>query len=484
MKKTTPFLFGAALLALGAGGCVNRDAQDQAKRQQKAATDLTVPVEVGHPSLRSIAEVIEVSGQMVTSEEVAVSANSSGRLVSVLVRNGDLVSAGQVIARQDTSQLNARVRQALAGLSSARAQLMQALKDAEVGPRRTSAAVRAAEAQLAQARTALKKLRAGDRSEQRRQVAAQVQAARTAMENSKRTLERYRNLFRDGAVSRAEVEQVETSYAQTLSAYEQALEVQRMQQTGARPEDIAIAEDQVRAATEALAQARASQQLDPQLQMRVESARATVASAEESVSLARIGLEDAVVRAPISGQISGQPVQAGTVLGPGAMVAKIVGRGGTYFEGDVPETKLEQVRVGSLVSVRLDAIEGKTYMAKIQSLSPSASSVGRVFKARISLLATSPELKPGMFARGEIEVRSVADALVLPKSVILEDSEGKYVMLKEGDKAVRKSVNTGITHKNNVQVLGLEPTADVIVVGHDGLPNGAKIKVLTGAKSN
>lgn len=464
------------------GGCVNRDAQKQSERVQKFAQDVVVPVQVAKPTVRDLAETFEVTGQIVTSEEAMIAAEVPGRIVASYVKDGDFVRAGQVIARQDTNQSTVRYRQALAGLRSAQAQLAQALTDARVSPNRSTASVRAAQAQLDQAKASLRRVRAGDRSEQRRQVQAQVDAARTAMENAKKTLERFRNLYKEGAVSKQEVEQYETAYAQALSGYEQVLEMQRMQQTGARPEDIAIAEQQVRAAEEGLRQAQAAKQLDPQLQMRVDAARAAVESAQESVNLGQVDLASTMIKAPFSGQIQGSPVPVGTYLGPGTVFAKMVGGGGSFFEGDVPELKLGEVQVGRSVTVRMDSLAGRTFIGTVRSVSPSANSVGRIFKVRIGLLAITPEVKPGMFARGQIETRVVSGATVLPKTVVLSDSKGKYVMIKEGDAAKRVTVTTGLETKDVIEVAGVDKTADVIVVGHEELADKAKVRLAEAKK--
>lgn len=459
------------------GGCVNRDAQKTSVRVQKFASDVVVPVEVAKTAIRDMAETFEVTGQIVSSEEATIAAETSGRVVALLVKNGDFVKAGQLLARQDTQQASIRQRQALAGLRSAQAQLNQALTDASVSPNRSDATVRAAQAQLAQARASLKRTRAGDRSEQRRQVQAQVDAARTQMENAKKTLERFRALFKEGAVSRQEVEQYETAYAQALSGYEQVLETQRIQQTGARPEDIAIAEQQVRAAEEALRQAQAAKQLDPQLQMRVDGARAGVENALEAVRLAQVEVGSAAIRAPFSGQISSTPTPTGTYLGPGAVFVRMVGAGGTYFEGDVPELKLGNVQIGRSVTVRLDSLQNRTFIGTVRSINPAGNSVGRMFKVRIGLLAITPEVRPGMFARGQIEVSVVSGAQVLPKIVVMRDAKGDFVMIKDGDKAKRVVVTKGLENKDVVAVTGVDRDADVIVVGQQDLADGAKVRL-------
>ncbi|MCE9559521.1 MAG: efflux RND transporter periplasmic adaptor subunit [Armatimonadetes bacterium] len=475
--KSLAIILVFSTLGLVTTGCVNREQQAQAARTEKLVKDPTIPVLTRKPESRDLAEVLDITGQIASGDDTQVSAKLGGRLTVVYVRDGDTVRAGQVVAEQETTEGNIRLRQALAGLRGATSQLQQAMNEATVGPRRTSSSVRAAQAQLNQAKASLARTVKGDRPEQRLQIKAQVDAAKVAMENARKTLERYRALFAEGAVSKQEVEQFETAYANALANYQNTLELQRIQQSGARSEDITVAQQQVRAAEEALRNAQAAQQLDPQLQMRVESARSNVASAEEAVSLARQGLTDTSIRSPFSGQISGKPLQAGTVVAPGTPIARVIGQDGIYFEGEVPETKLSKVTIGSPVSIKLDAFPNQKFPGQVKSFNPIGSSVGRVFKVKIQLMTPNPAIKPGMFALGQIETRVIPGALTLPRSAIMADGQESYVMVADGAKAKKVTVKKGIQQSDLIEVIGLDPNADVIVSGQDKVSNGTGIRI-------
>ncbi|MHB8148093.1 MAG: efflux RND transporter periplasmic adaptor subunit [Vulcanimicrobiaceae bacterium] len=108
-----------------------------ASRGPETAADQTVPVSVAIARTASFSTPLELSGTLTAVRNVTVGAASAGRIVSVSVRVGDRVSAGQALAQVDTSQYGAQYAGARAGAAAA------------------SDSQRAAQAQLAQAQSRL-----------------------------------------------------------------------------------------------------------------------------------------------------------------------------------------------------------------------------------------------------------------------------------------------------------------------------------------
>lgn len=475
MNRVVLLMLVIATLVL-AGGCVNREAQKQAKRTEALVSDPTVPVSVAKVETREMTETFEITGAMTTSEDSVIGAKIGGRLVQVMVRDGDSVKAGQVIAQQETTELAARVRQQRALVDAARAQAEQARTDAKVGPSRSEASVRAAEARLRQAEAALEKLRKGAREEERIQADWAVENAKKNLEVAKAALDRAKALFQDGAISKAEVERAENAHMSALAAYNGALESRRIIENGARPEDIAGAEQQVAAAREQLNSEKAAQRLDSQYQDRVRAAEANLRSAQEALSLAQQSLADATIRAPFAGRISGQPTQVGTFVGPGSPVARLVDTRGIYFEGDVPERRVAEMQTGRRVTVTIEAM-GRTLPGQVVTVNPIGAEVGRLFKVRIQLDGDTSGIKPGMFARGAVELQRVENAIVIPAIAVVGQGDEKRVFVVDGKKVKEVSVTTGLTDDGLVQVQGVTPGQEVVVAGQAKLADGMQIEI-------
>lgn len=459
-------------------GCVDRQAQGQAKRTQALINDPVQLVSVQPAERQTVEDRIEITGAFVTAEDSQVGAKVGARLVAMFVKEGDPVRAGQVIAQQETTDALTRVRQAQAGVDAARSQVDQAMQDARVGPQRTSAAVAGAEARVRQAEANLAKARAGARTEERRQAEAAVNAAKSSLELARRELDRGRRLVREGAIAQAEVDRLENAYNAALAQYEQALENQRLLQSGTRVEDIAAAEQEVRAAREALRSERASKQLDSQFQDRVNAARANYRSAVEQLNLARQELSNLTIRSPFSGRVAGRPSQPGTFLGPGSPVARIVAVEGTYFEGQVPESAIDVVDVGQTIRVEVDAT-GRTYTGRVSAINPVGSAVGRLFAVRVVLAGGSEGVKPGMFARGIVTIDSVPNATVVPVTSVVRRGDRQGVFVVESQKARFKPVRLGIRSGDRVAVEGIAPGETVVIEGQTAIEDGNSVRIET-----
>lgn len=477
-------------MVLSGAGCVDRNAQAQAKRTEQIITDPVVVVTATTAQTRTIAETLEITGSVTTADDTQVSAKGAGKLVSVTVRDGDPVRPGQVIAQLETTQLQTQLRQALAQVAQARAGLSQAISNAAINPSRSAAGVRQAQAQLAAARQQLKsaeaqyaRVRNGARPEERRQAEANVAAAKQNLDTAQKNLNRVSRLVAEGALAASALDNAQNQYQSAASQYENALQALNIVQTGARSEDLLVAQAAVGQAREAVRQAQegvrvaeAQQRLDVTFNDQVAAAQAQVSAAQAQVQSIQTSIADATIRAPFGGRISGKPLQPGTVVSPGVPIARIVGGEGAYFEGQVPEVSVARITVGQQVQVTVDALPGQRYTGTVVAVSPQGESVGRLFRVRISLLGATESLKPGMFARGNVQLRVVPNAVVVPATAIVRRSNQDLVFIAQGETAKRVNVRRGLQQGDLVQIDGVNPGDRVIVQGQSALEDGSKIR--------
>lgn len=473
--KLIPLLALATLLATA--GCVDRAAQKQADATKALLKDTTRPVDTVGVVRQTMAEAIEITGQIATSNDVTIGAPQSGRLVSVFVNDGDTVKPGQVLAQQESSDLTARVRQAQAQVSAARSSLEQATTNAKVGPTRSNAALKGAEAQVRQARAQRDKLRNGARPEEIAQAEANEAAARSNMDTAQKELDRARQLFEAGAVSQQRLDTAINQFRTAQAQHQGAVQAVSLSKQPARREDIAGAEEQIKQAEEAVRSAKAQQQLDPVLMQQVDAARANLQAATEALQLQRLALADSQIRSPLAGRVSGAPAQPGTFLGPGSPVLRLVGASGVYFEGELPESKVAQIRPGTLVKVTIDALSGKTLTGRVASVDPIGDSVGRLFKGRVLLEGDLADVKPGMFARGTVQLKVSKDALAVPSSAIVREGGEMFVFVVQSDTAKKVSVTLGLSQGDLVEVRGVMEGDKVVSRGQNLLTDGTKVLV-------
>ncbi|MEZ0326778.1 MAG: efflux RND transporter periplasmic adaptor subunit [Fimbriimonas sp.] len=481
---------GAAVLATA--GCVDRTKQEQAKRTSDVVTDHVTRVTVQPARTESMTEELEITGDIVTGQDTVIGAKQPGKIVAVYVKEGDSVSAGSLIATLDTSQLMAQLRQAQAqvgqaqaGMSQALSALAQARRNASVGPTKTSSAVRSAEAQVRSAKAQLQKVLNGARPEERRQAEATLATAKSNLAMHEKELERIRVLVNEGALAGNRLDQQQNLVENARNQVENAEQVLSMMKTGAREEDISSAREAVKQAQEALQAAKSQKELDPMLQDQVRGAEASVQAtrsqldaARAQVSLVQQNIADMQIRAPFAGKIYGKPAQAGAMVGAGAQVARLIGGGGIYFNGQVPATVVDQIRPGMPVEVSIDGLPGKTYIGNVETISPLGENVGRLFLVRVQL-GNAAGIKPGMFARGLVTLRTIQNATVVPVDAVVGRGSDKFVYYLDGDKAREAKVTTGLQKGIWVQVTGVPMGAQVVVDGQQALREGVKVKVET-----
>jgi HlyD family secretion protein len=466
-----------AVIALAMTGCVDRQAQKQAQKTQELVNNPTRAVSVQPAKTQALVEYLNITGSVTTSEDTSVGPKQTGKLVAVYVRDGDNVSAGQLIATQDTSQLNAQLRSALAGMASAQSQLSAARSNAAISPSRTASAVRQAEAQLRSARAQLKKAQQGARAEERTQAEWQVRAAKSNLDTAQKELDRVTRLVNEGAFARQRLDEAQNAYNAALTQYNSALQSQLVLTRGNRPEDISVAQEAVRQAEEALQTAKTNKRLDITLDDQVRTAQAQVQSAQAQVDIARQAIEDAQIRAPFAGKVNGRPMQPGAIVSPGAAVARIIGSGGVYFEGEVPEANISRVKIGDPVAVSVTALPGRTFAGVVAAVSPQAQEIGRFFNVRIQLSGETAEVRPGMFASGQVRLRTIPNATVVPASSVVERGGRSVVFLAQDGKAKQVVVTVGMRQENVVQVTGINSGDPVIIRGQEALEEGSLIQV-------
>ena len=478
--KRNLILGGIAILTLGLMGYFigrpNEREQKEAAAQQAIISDTTVPVTFVRPVTRPLQANLTLNGPIRTLDEVDVGAKLGGRIVMVTVQEGSRVRAGQVIARVDSASIMQQISQAQAQVSAALSAKQQAQIQAQVSPQQSMIAIRQAEAGVAQARAQLDLVRAGARTQEVSRAREQVNSTKAAMDKAKADLDRAKRLFAGDAISRSAVEAAQLSYDTALANYRSAVEGFDLLIEGARPQEIRQAEEGVRQAEEQLRMARANQVNDDIRRQQVQQADAQLRQAQAQLRIAQQQLSDTAIISPIDGYVTGRPAKVGQVVSPGTPVASIVSLNGVYFEGQVPETEIANVQIGQTATVTLDAIPGRTFEGTVVAIDPKAESLGRLFATRIAINNPGSIVRPGMFGKAILRLKSIPNALTLPVDAIRKEGDKSFVFVRNGDVAKRVEIRVGQQQGEFVQVFNLTTTQDVVLKGKDLLQDGSKIR--------
>jgi RND family efflux transporter MFP subunit len=210
------------------------------------------------------------------------------------------------------------------------------------------------------------------------------------------------------------------------------------------------------------------------------TAQAKVKAAQAQLADARNKLAHTTILAPSDGVILTRAAEIGQIAVPGTSVLFRLGRDGQIeLRGQVAEPDVPRLQVGQSARVRLAGVD-KTFDGKIWQIGAIIDPTTRQGTVRIALSSADENLRPGAFARGEIQVGSTTGA-VLPQTAVLSDEQGAYVLLiGEGGKVARRDVTVAGARSDGLLVSrGLSGNERIVAVAGAFLRVGEAVTVAT-----
>jgi len=218
----------------------------------------------------------------------------------------------------------------------------------------------------------------------------------------------------------------------------------------------------------------------------VDLARASVKSAAAMVEIARIALNDGVIKAPISGVVSKRHVQAGEKLAPDMAVYSIVNLAELTLDAQVPASEIPRIKVGQDVKFKVDGFQQREFHGKVARINPATETGSRSMLVYIAVKNDDGALRAGMFAKGTIVTDRSAVAPIVPLAA-LRNVKGEQIVYKvEQGKLVAQPVKLGLRNEDEGYaevVEGLQQGANVIVSRLDSLKPGAAVKLPPSAQA-
>jgi len=244
---------------------------------------------------------------------------------------------------------------------------------------------------------------------------------------------------------------------------------------------VASAEANLAQADNALARAQELRERGFLSQAGLDTAVAQQATAQASLNAASAGqaetrarVNQAAIRAPVSGLVISRSVTRGQIVSPGTELFRIVRDGRLELDAQVPETEIALIRSGQSARVSSDDVGQASGTVRI--VTPEVDPQTRLGVARISL-AGGGGLRPGMFARAQIDV-GAQNAVVVPTAAILyrENRAGVFI-LADGGIARFQEVTVRARSNDVTSVDGVAAGARIIVEGAGFLGDGDRVTV-------
>jgi multidrug efflux system membrane fusion protein len=216
-----------------------------------------------------------------------------------------------------------------------------------------------------------------------------------------------------------------------------------------------------------------------------DAARARIGQASARVDLLRDRLKDTSLIAPFDGAVAARYIDPGSIVQPGTAVLRLVKKGPLRVRFRIPERDLGLVRVDMPLYVTTQATGEERYRGKLTRIAAEVSRLDRTVAVEGALGAETPALRPGMYAEVTLELGRLQAAVVVPSVSLVEKLEASGdktfgVFVVDGEAARWTPVTVKGAAGDRTAVGGLAAGAEVVVLGHDTLRDGAAVRV-TGA---
>ncbi len=269
---------------------------------------------------------------------------------------------------------------------------------------------------------ALMQLDQSDLRDQMEASGSQVEAARADLKLAEDNLRRYKELFDNDAVSKAEFERYQNAHA---------------------------------------------------------VAAAKLASLKKNYDVGANQFRYGRLVAPANGVITEIAAEAGQVIAPGQSVMTLVRHGEREVQVSVPENRINEIRSARRITITFWANPDLSVRGRVREISPVSDRATRTYTVRVSLIAPPPAVKLGMTATVSVSFGAARPAVFVPVSAIFQTGDRATVWAVSSERARRRVVTLGPYGDNEVEVRdGLADGDVVVTAGVHKLVDGQRVRVM------
>jgi HlyD family secretion protein len=376
--------------------------------------------------------ILNATGYIVAAHKIEVAAKVIGRVKWIGVDKGDRVKEGEVLVRLEDDEYQAQLMQAKGQLTSLEAKLAEAMN--------------------------------GSRPEEVAQAQANVNTAQSDLDNARVTLDRNKNLLKDGVVAKQVVDDAQARYDNALHRVISLQKTYELVKLGPRKEQ-------------------------------VDSLRGQVDQARGAVNYAQTNLANTIIRAPVTGTILERAVEKGEFVttsfvgdrGAKGYVVSLADLNDLEVELDIAQNDFAKLHANQHGVVTTDAFPDRKYDGFIKEISPEANRQKATVQVKVKISQPDTFLRPEMNASvafaseenaGQKSTRTGSESAAKPVVIVPASAlhDGAVFVLLDG-KALRRAVKTGATSAQGVRVeQGLVGGEDLITNPPPGLKDGDKVR--------
>jgi HlyD family secretion protein len=350
---------------------------------------------------QSLPVTVSANGTVKPERSINLSPKTAGVLKRLLVKEGDTVKEGQIIAYMDDSNLQGQLTQA--------------------------------RGELAQAEANLQKLITGNRPQDIAQAEARLKNAQALFNKTEDDFRRNQNLYNAGAISLLTLNQKRADRDSAQAQVAEAQQALKLQKAGTRREDL-------------------------------DQARAQVISAKGSLQTIQAQINDTIIRAPFAGVVTKKYADPGAFVTPttagsevsSATSSSILSLASTnQVVANVAESNIAQLRLGQKATIKADAYPRQVFEGKVIQIAAQATVEENVtsFEVKVAILSDSQKLlRAGMNVEVAFQAGQLENALLIPTAAVVRQPQGTGVWVVRASDPVFTPIETGITVNDKTEV--------------------------------
>ncbi len=418
MKKVSRYKretikWGIPLAVLAAGLLIAAGCSQQAKEKEPV-----VSVQATAAQRAAISQSVSAEAVVFPLEQATVAPKITATVKKFFVQRGSWVKKGQLLAELENADLSATA-------------------EASKG-----------DYDLAEANYAMTVTVGAGLPQQIQKAELDAASARAAFEAQQKIYESRKDLLRQGAIPRRDLEAAEVALAQARSQNEQAQkQLGDLQRLGKEQE--------------------------------LKSARGSKESAEGKYHNAAALLSYSLIKSPIDGVVTDRPLYEGDLATANQPILTVMNLSRLIGKAHIPQAEAAQLKVGNPAEITIAGVD-EPVKGRVSLVSPALDPGSTTVEVWIEARKPDPALRPGMTVAVSMTAKTTTHAIVVPAGAVFRSEEaGDYVLVAESDgKAHQKKVQVGIRNKDYAQIVsGINAGDPVITTGGYGLPDGTQVKI-------
>lgn len=246
---------------------------------------------------------------IVETTEIDVSSKIPGRIDTILVKEGDYVKKGDILAKLESKELDAKLEQAKSAMEAAQSKMIMVKK--------------------------------GARKEEKEAAEKLFLQAKSQYEYALKTWERFKKLYQEGVISSQEMDEIDFKYKAALNQMEAAKAKYDMALNGARQEEI-------------------------------EAAEALFHQAENAYKEALAYYDELKIKAPVAGEVYQIISDEGEIINSGYPIFTILKKDDSYVVLQLREDLMQNIKLNKIVKGKIPSLGNKEFEFKITYIAPMA----------------------------------------------------------------------------------------------------------------